>query len=294
MLSILVCSVHPERLRKFQENVRETVGVPCEFIVHDNRNVQYSITKVYNLCAEKARYDYLCFVHEDICFRTKDWGVRLIELLKQPKTGVVGFAGSTYKSKAYSGWGTRRKYSRYNYVQHFKDGNVRTYTSNPDRLPASQVVVLDGMCLLMRKSVWEEFRFDDNMFKGFHLYDLDISLAVGQKYANYVTNEVMVEHFSEGAYTKGWLDDTIVFHRKWSHRLPIYIHAPGQIGTFNDERKVSYRFIRRLMKKCIGEWSFIERCCSNYLRQYYWCPSTLGLLQWRWRYKRQWRRKGLI
>lgn len=55
MISIIVCSISPARLERFRENVLATIGVPCEFVVHDNRATGYSITHVYNLCAEKAR-----------------------------------------------------------------------------------------------------------------------------------------------------------------------------------------------------------------------------------------------
>ena len=105
MISIIVCSISPARLAQFRENVLATIGVPCEFVVHDNRATGYSITHVYNLCAEKARGEYLCFAHEDICFRTRNWGPSIESLLQKPTTGVVGFAGSTAKLASYSGWG---------------------------------------------------------------------------------------------------------------------------------------------------------------------------------------------
>lgn len=116
MISMIVCSVDPAKLEKFCENVLMTVGCPCEFVVHDNRETGYGITHVYNLCAAKAKGEYLCFAHEDIFFRTPDWGERIVSLLQRPATGVVGFAGSTAKLAAYSGWGSMKQYTRYNYI----------------------------------------------------------------------------------------------------------------------------------------------------------------------------------
>ncbi len=294
MISIVVCSIHPEKLKNFQENVLETIGVPCEFIVHDNRETAYSITHVYNFCAEKAKYEYICFSHEDVSFCTKNWGDSLINLLKQPDTGVVGFAGSSYKSATYSGWESRKKFTRYNFVQYFKNGNIKHCISNPQNLSASPVVVLDGMCLCMRTSVWREFYFDEDTFKGFHLYDLDISMSVGQKYTNYVTNEILVTHFSEGSYTKEWVDDTVLFHKKWSLCLPAYVHMPSKMESIINEIKISFRFIRMLMKRRIGNRSFIESCCRNHFRCYFWHPTSLKLLQRLCKYERQWRREGLL
>lgn len=294
MISIIVCSISPARLERFRENVLATIGVPCEFIIHDNRETGYSITHVYNLCAEKAQGEFLCFAHEDIFFRTQNWGAGIESLLRKPTTGVVGFAGSTAKLASYSGWGAMKQYTRYNYVQQFKDGKIKYFVANPDKVSASPVIVLDGMCLFMRREVWAEFRFDEALFRGFHLYDLDISMAVGQKYVNYVTNDVLLEHFSEGAYNQSWLDDTVLFHKKWADWLPFYLDKPSPVVSYFREIKMSFLFIRMLMKKRIGSWSFVEQCCREHIKRYYWHISSLKLLQRLWKYKRQWRREGLL
>ena len=294
MISMIVCSVDPAKLEKFCENVLMTVGCPCEFVVHDNRETGYGITHVYNLCAAKAKGEYLCFAHEDIFFRTPDWGERIVSLLQRPATGVVGFAGSTAKLAAYSGWGSMKQYTRYNYIQRFRNGSIKYCIANPDKVSASPVIVLDGMCLFMRKEVWAETRFDEAIFQGFHLYDLDISMAVGQKYVNYVTNDVLLERFSEGSYNQPWLDDTVRFHRKWADRLPFYLEKPNSRVSYFREIKMSFLFIRMLMKKRVGSWDFIELCCREHVRRYYWHITSLKLLQRLYKYKRQWRREGRL
>lgn len=294
MISMIVCSVDPAKLEKFCENVLMTVGCPCEFVVHDNRETGYGITHVYNLCAAKAKGEYLCFAHEDIFFRTPDWGERIVSLLQRPATGVVGFAGSTAKLAAYSGWGSMKQYTRYNYIQRFRNGSIKYCIANPDKVSASPVIVLDGMCLFMRKEVWAETRFDEATFQGFHLYDLDISMAVGQKYVNYVTNDVLLEHFSEGSYNQPWLDDTVRFHRKWADRLPFYLEKPNSRVSYFREIKMSFLFIRMLMKKRVGSWDFIEFCCREHVRRYYWHITSLKLLQRLYKYRRQWRREGRL
>ena len=294
MISMIVCSVDPAKLEKFCENVLMTVGCPCEFVVHDNRETGYGITHVYNLCAAKAKGEYLCFAHEDIFFRTPDWGERIVSLLQRPATGVVGFAGSTAKLAAYSGWGSMKQYTRYNYIQRFRNGSIKYCIANPDKVSASPVIVLDGMCLFMRKEVWAETRFDEATFQGFHLYDLNISMAVGQKYVNYVTNDVLLEHFSEGSYNQPWLDDTVRFHRKWADRLPFYLEKTNSRVSYFREIKMSFLFIRMLMKKRVGSWDFIELCCREHVRRYYWHITSLKLLQRLYKYKRQWRREGRL
>ena len=294
MISIIVCSINPARAEAFRTNVLETIGQPCEFIIYDNREAGDSITHVYNHCAGKAKGKYLCFAHEDIFFRTFDWSERIVSLLKKPTTGVVGFAGSTAKLATCSGWGSMRQYTRYNYVQRFRNGSIKYCIANPDKVSASPVIVLDGMCLFMRREVWAEIRFDEATFQGFHLYDLDISMAVGQKYINYVTNDVLLEHFSEGSYNQAWLDDTARFHRKWAGCLPFYLEKPNSLVSYFREIRMSFLFIRMLMKKRVGNWDFIESCCREHFRRYYWHISSLKLLQRLYKYKRRWRREGLL
>ena len=74
MYSIICCSVNPEEAAALERNIADTIGMPFEFIPFDNREKGYGLCKVYNLCAERARYDFLCIVHEDVRFLTKDWG----------------------------------------------------------------------------------------------------------------------------------------------------------------------------------------------------------------------------
>jgi hypothetical protein len=74
MLSIIICSVSPDFRKQVVENFSQTVGCEHEFIVFDNRESRYGLCKVYNLCAQKAKYPYICFAHEDILIATKGVG----------------------------------------------------------------------------------------------------------------------------------------------------------------------------------------------------------------------------
>ena len=98
MLSIITCSIKPEQLKAFKKNIETTIGIPFELIAFDNRVLQYGLCKVYNECARQAKYDFLCFAHEDISFQTYDWGKIIISELSKPDCGVIGFAGASHKS----------------------------------------------------------------------------------------------------------------------------------------------------------------------------------------------------
>ena len=88
-----------------QQNITDTIGVPWEAIIIDNTISPKGITQVYNKAAAQAKFDILCFVHEDVLFTTQNWGETLINTFKADnRVGLIGVAGSKYKSKLPSGW----------------------------------------------------------------------------------------------------------------------------------------------------------------------------------------------
>ena len=68
MLSIIICSVSPERLEQVTRNIHDTIGVDYEIIAIDNREKQWPIARAYNEGASRAHYPFLFFVHEDVKF----------------------------------------------------------------------------------------------------------------------------------------------------------------------------------------------------------------------------------
>ena len=225
MISVIICSVKPSQVSRLEKNIAETIGnVEYEVIAFDNRNTHYGLCEIYNLCAEKSRYDNLCFAHEDIQFDTIGWGEKIIPKLSETDCGVIGFAGTTARISALCGIGLSRAHWRSNYIQHMNKGGMKSCFKNPDRVEFSPVVSVDGMCLFVSRKVWQKVRFDEKTFPNFHLYDLDFTTAVFRAgYINYICNTVIVEHFSEGYYTQEWLAATIDFNNKWRDALPLYV-----------------------------------------------------------------------
>ena len=105
MISIVICSANKEELGQVSENIRNTVGVVHEIIAIDNRTAGRGICEVYNEGARRARFDILCFMHEDIEMRTAGWGAKVLDIFNQnPQLGLLGIAGGGYKSLAPSSW----------------------------------------------------------------------------------------------------------------------------------------------------------------------------------------------
>lgn len=227
MISIIICSINPERCEKTLENFSKNIGLEHETIVFDNRQNNWGICRVYNHCAEKAKYPFLCFVHEDVFIETENWGKTIVEFIEKiPNCGVVGFAGGFQAMKNLSSWwaGEKRMHlcDAYNGKTHsYKSLNYKNhYYENPDAESFSKVLCVDGLFQFIKKSIWEEIKYDEDNFSGFHFYDVDFSFAVSEKYNNYVLLNYDVFHDSSGNVNEEYINNMFIFQEKWNKKLP--------------------------------------------------------------------------
>lgn len=251
-ISVVVCSIHPDQAQAVRDNVAKTIGVEHEMIIFDNRDVGDGICRVYNECAAQCRGEYICFAHEDIAFCTEGWGAIVIDKLKEHNCGVIGFAGATVKYAYNYGWQGLRRFTRKNYVAGSlsKGGSMR---KSNDKSDFAQVICLDGMCLIVRKDVWAECRFDEDTFPGFHSYDTDFTTAVAVAgYKNYVCHSILIEHHSQGSFSKAWAESVVRYNDKWRGKLPLYVSE--EVGADEVERyafKTEVLAMKRLLKNRI-------------------------------------------
>lgn len=234
MISLIVCSLSPFLNAALLDNIRETIGIPYEVIPVDNSGGRYSIFEAYNYGASQAKYELLCFMHEDILFHTKGWGKIAAGKLANSHVGVIGVAGAVYKSASPSPWWIsdledQTAYQRFNILQHFATGIKKQQARAPGEGKGADgeeglwdaVVVLDGVWLCCRKEIWLDTPFDSQKYKGFHFYDLDFSLAVHTRgFRNFVSQEILLEHFSAGNMDENWIRGAEIFHKKWRKTLP--------------------------------------------------------------------------
>ncbi|MDN3583913.1 glycosyltransferase [Mucilaginibacter flavus] len=252
MISIIISSVNSALLQQVSNNIDATIGVPYEIIATNNSLGQQGICEVYNKAMFKAQYDILCFMHEDVLIKTKNWGATLVNLFNNDKRlGLVGVAGSSYKPVTPSGIGGVGINTYYsNLIQSFKykKGRSRHVYSNPDNQPLAEVVCVDGVFMATPKNIAEEFMFDEITFKKFHGYDIDFSLSVGQKYKVSVTFDILLNHFSEGLYNDAWMEENLKLHSKWSMHLPVNVSSFTQQELVYIEKCTFKRFIDQLIK----------------------------------------------
>jgi glycosyltransferase involved in cell wall biosynthesis len=221
MISIIICSRDIAMLGAVSQDVAETIGAPYEIIAIDNSQQQYGICEAYNNGAAQAKYEYLCFMHEDLKFHTNNWGAIVINTLVASDIGVLGVAGGTYQAKAPVGWtGAGPDNIRIN-VLHTTKYSIAQYDYwNPVSEKVAEVATLDGLWMCCRKAVWQEFPFDSEHFPHFHFYDIDFCTRVHAKYRNLVTFELVIEHFSGGTYGSDWLHNAVNYYKRWKDHLP--------------------------------------------------------------------------
>ncbi len=229
IISIIISSYQPNYFLALEKNIAETIGIPYEIIKIDNPNTM-GICEAYNKGASKAQFENLLFIHEDILFQTKYWGELLINYLNKKNTGVVGLAGSKYVPSAPASWSISN--DRYTYC------NVNSKKTAHEKLKSYQkVFALDGVFLAVKKSVYQEFTFDENI-EGFHGYDTDFSLRVATQYHNYVIGNIFIEHFSKGILDKKWIDNNIQIRKKIKYNF-------NDIYDEDLELRVFYSFLKK-------------------------------------------------
>ncbi|HYF31051.1 MAG TPA: glycosyltransferase [Chitinophagaceae bacterium] len=225
MVSVIICSINTTLARQVEKNIHETIGVPWELILTDNAQLKKGITYVYNQGAAKARYDILCFVHEDVLFQTPSWGKIIQQYFENDlQLGLIGVAGSKYKSKALSGWWSGIPSLDCSNIMFPQNDQLpgRAY-SNPD--PAVQlheVVTADGVFMCARKSVWEANPFNETLLDGFHFYDIDFSFRIARRHKVAVTFSIDILHLTRwGNFGNDWLRYAFRWHKLHASEMPL-------------------------------------------------------------------------
>lgn len=258
MISIIICSRKKTIPDILSTNINETIGCAFELIIIDNSKNLYSIFEAYNLGIDKSVGAYLCFIHDDILFHTHDWGNIIKKTLDlNDKIGLVGVAGSKIKSKMPSGWwNCPDEYKEINIIQHISHDKIENWNYGFKNVNISEVVTIDGVFMIMKRSL---NIFFNTALKGFHNYDLNISLECqirGFKVA--VTNEILIEHYSNGTIDKTWYKSTLIIHKMYRCFLPLSIenvpYNEKKLEFNNGSNFVNQLLILRYYKDLIRIW----------------------------------------
>lgn len=249
MISIIICSRNSDISPVLKENIESTIGVNFELIVIDNSKHDYSIFSAYNNGVSRSRFPFLCFVHEDVCFHTKDWGKNLINHLSDKKTGIIGIAGGQMMTRIPAAWSVGGRYK--NIIQHKSNGKSISLQKEPKYFSGIRhsAILLDGVFLSLRSELFHEIKFNEEL-TGFHGYDHDISVqSIMAGYNNYVVFDILLEHLSEGNMNApDYSINLIKVYIKWKDFLPLFSpDIPKKVKT--NVEKTEIRLLGKLIRR---------------------------------------------
>lgn len=271
MISVIICSTSQEYLNQVQNSIRTTIGVEHEILFYDNSRDNKGICEVYNLLAVQAKYDYLCFVHEDVIFNTHNWGLVIKKLFTDENAGLIGVAGSKYKSWYFSGWYTGNLKFDCEYIIHqdrITEKNEKVYLNNDPQKMLQEVVSIDGVFICAQKAVWEKTKFNETDLKGFHFYDIDFSTRASAFSKIVVTYEIEMIHITHGGdFGDKWVVEAIKWHRQNKDKLPVSINILNYAGIDKTVIKWWLDWLK------IHQVSFSNRLRWVYLQKLYLFPG---------------------
>lgn len=225
MISIIICSRTSSLCSSYIENVENTIGAEYELVVIDNSNNSHSIFEAYAEGVKRAQGDILCFVHDDVFFKSEKWGSCLEDIFQDDAIGMVGVAGTYFLPCMPSSWWDPETRSDY-FIQGFSQNEIYKTVLVQHRDPHeadNSVVAIDGVFMAMPARVFQKVAWDTKSFKGFHCYDTDMSLQiVDAGYKIMITRDILIEHKSPGNCSRPLYEAQKILFEKWKSNLPIY------------------------------------------------------------------------
>jgi len=250
MISIVICSRKTDINTELSENIKSTVGADYELVVIDNSKNQWSIFEAYNLGIQRSKGNYIAFIHDDILFRSKDWGTILNEIFStDEKIGLIGVAGAKIKTKMPSGWWQcPENYKEINILQHIGDDKIEKWEYGFKNQSFSEVVAIDGVFMVLKKECG--IAFNTNL-KGYHNYDLNLSFECIRKGFKIVaTNQILIEHFSNGNINPSWYESAYEVHQYYKNLLPLNVDKTLDTSVLKElEYKNGKNFVKHYLKK---------------------------------------------
>lgn len=155
------------------------------------------------------------------------------------------------------------RYERASLYQHIGERVVRL-ESRAGEADFSPVVQVDGQCLIVPKAVWREHPFDEELFRDFHLYDVDFCVRIARRYANYICHSVFGEHGSVGSYDDDRYRNVLLFQRRWDGCLPLTVVPMSPREVRETETFAAYKFYKRVLSK--GRSAYVPFAWSMYRR----------------------------
>jgi len=202
------------------EHIKKTSGLgnKIEVIQYVNDGA-FGLTELYNRALKETTNNIVVFCHDDIIFDTKNWGTKLLRVMKKnPEFGIVGIAGS--REVPVSGQWWENPSHMYGQVYHKHEGK-RWLSKYSDKKIGfiDNTVIVDGLFFVVDK---EKIKCEfDEKVEGFHFYEIDFcfrNYLEGVKIG--VTSDIDVTHLSIGQTNEKWEENRKIFAEKYKDNLP--------------------------------------------------------------------------
>jgi hypothetical protein len=218
---IVIFSTHlsDEENRRFVSHVNSTIGVAHSVFYYINHN-EFSLSEIYNraIAEHNEENSIMVFCHNDIIFKTKDWGKKLLHKFNNFDYQILGVAGSTFLPNTGRWWDDRSK--MVGTVEH--TNGLREWASEYSSpfVGVKDVCLVDG--LFMAVDTNDIIHNFDEEFKGFHFYDLGFCFPNYLEGCNIgVVNDIRILHKSVGQTNQQWEENRLQFVEKYKEELPM-------------------------------------------------------------------------
>ena len=204
---------------KFIAHIKNTIGCNHKICRYVNNN-EFSLPEIYNkaLSEHHTEDSIFVFIHNDILFKTNNWGRVLLSKFNSYNYDIIGLAGTASLGEDGIWWTEKPKL--YGIVNH-TDG-FREWESgfSPSFSGIKDVVAIDGVFIAVNPDTIIH-KFDES-YKGFHFYDISFCFPNYLDGCNIgVTTDIRIIHKSVGITTPEWEENRKKFIDENKDELPI-------------------------------------------------------------------------
>ena len=203
----------------FKQHIKNTIGCKHEIVCYVNKN-EFSLTSLYNKALDNYTKpnNIIVYCHNDISFKTKNWGIILLSRFNKFNYDIIGLAGSASISNDGIWWSDKPKL--FGIVNHSDGFKVWETPFSPAIKGIKDVVCIDGVFMAVDPNTILA-KFDED-FGLFHYYDVNFSVDNYLEGCNVgVTTDIRIIHKSVGEVNKDWERNRIKFIEKYKDEFPI-------------------------------------------------------------------------
>lgn len=256
MISIIVCSIRPERLANLRRDLQTHLAGEEWELVHiaDAR----SLCEGYTRGMHRARGELLVFCHDDIGIVCDDFAGRLRRYLA--RFDVIGVAGCDKLTGPMWVWAGAPPRTLAWVCPANDAGTFPAFILGVGPL-LENAQALDGVFIGARREAAEHIGFDADTFDGFHFYDLDFSYRAaraGLRCA--VAADIVLWHASDGDFASPTWQH---YAQRFVQKFPELTLRPqvglDQFATLGIEQPV----IAAPMYNWITHWALLAASCDG-------------------------------